>query len=211
MDSPLGALLGLGFVLGVRHAMDADHLAAVSALVARHRSVARSCLIGAVWGAGHTAALMAAGVAVIVFRLSISPALERSLELIVALMLVGLGGHVLLRVLAGSPAAGHAHPPAGGAGLRPFVVGIVHGLAGSAALTLLVLSATPASVGAGLAYILVFGIGSTGGMLVLSGLLSIPFALTAGRTGRAQQATQAVAGALSLLIGLAMVYQLQGA
>jgi high-affinity nickel-transport protein len=209
MDSSLGALLGLGFVLGVRHALDADHLAAVSTLVARHRSVARSCLIGAAWGAGHTAALMAAGIAVIVFRLHISPALERSLELVVALMLVGLGGHVLLRTLAGAE-GGHAHPPAA-LGLRPFVVGLVHGLAGSAALTLLVLSATPASVAAGLAYILVFGIGSTGGMLVLSGLLSIPFALTAGGARRAGRIAQAAAGVLSLLIGLAIAYQLQGA
>ena len=77
MDTSLPAALGLGLLLGLRHALDADHVAAVSTLVSQHRSLTRSCLLGAFWGAGHTMALMAAGVAVIAFKLSISPEVER--------------------------------------------------------------------------------------------------------------------------------------
>ena len=140
----LYAALGLGFVLGLRHALDADHVAAVSTLVSQHRSLARSCLLGTFWGLGHTLALLAAGVAAIALRLTISPDVEARLEQGVGCMLVALGAHVLLRSLAvpaprhshGSPDDGHTHllRLAG----RPFVVGLVHGMAGSAALTVLV-------------------------------------------------------------------------
>ena len=167
MDVSLATALGLGLLLGLRHALDADHVAAVSTLVARERGLARSCLLGAFWGAGHTLALLGAGIAVIAFKLTITPGLEEALERMVGAVLVLLGGHVLLRAVGGLLADGREHTtrrdrassPAAPArarrsaghvhllrlGGRPFLVGLLHGLAGSAALTLLVLGHHPVS------------------------------------------------------------------
>jgi len=229
MDSSLTGALSLGFLLGIRHALDADHVAAMSALVSGDRSLARSCVLGTFWGFGHTAALLMAGVAVIVFRLTISPGLAKGMEGVVALVLVLLGGHVLLRSLSalslhrhphshGGHSHGHVHlhmGPENGhdhghllrRGGRPFLVGLLHGMAGSAALMLLVLTTIPSSLGQ-LLYIFVFGVGSTGGMLVLSGLIGIPFALTARRSLRAHATIQALAGAASLIVGVALAWNL---
>ncbi len=190
MDTSLTAALGVGFLLGLRHAADADHVVAVSTFVSQDRSWARSCLLGTFWGAGHTAALFAAGIATIAFKLTISPAMERAFETLVALVLILLGSHVLLRTVA--TVLGHAHSHGGApphvhahllrAGRRPFVVGMLHGMAGSAALMLLVLATIPSPI-AGLLYIAVFGLGSTAGMLALSGLIAVPFVLTAQAVG----------------------------
>lgn len=228
MDSSLTAALGLGLLLGVRHATDADHVAAVSTLVSQHRSLARSCVLGAFWGAGHTLALFVAGVAVIAFKFTISPEVERRLETLVAFVLILLGGHVLLKSLGAWTLHRHAHFHDGHAhshfhlhlgdadspghvhllrlGGRPFLVGLLHGMAGSAALMLLVLTTIPSPLG-GLLYILVFGIGSTGGMLLLSGLIGIPFVLTAGRSRAVHVTIQALAGTASLILGVALVLE----
>jgi sulfite exporter TauE/SafE len=225
MDTSLYAALGLGFLLGIRHATDADHLAAVSTLVSQHRSLTRSCLLGTFWGLGHTLALLAAGVASIALRLTISPGLERSLERGVGCMLILLGGHVLLKSLAtwSSPAREHAHGEqthrhlhAGAArrhdhahlvrvGRRPFIVGLAHGMAGSGALMVVVAAAMPSPVG-GLLYILVFGAGATMGMLLLSGLVGLPFVLTAGWSPRALALMQAFAGVISSAVGLTLLW-----
>ena len=109
MDSSLTAALGLGLLLGFRHATDADHVAAVSTLVSQHRSLARSCVLGAFWGAGHTLALFVAGVAVIAFKFTIPPEVERRLETLVAFVLILLGGHVLLKSLGSWTLHRHAH------------------------------------------------------------------------------------------------------
>jgi sulfite exporter TauE/SafE len=206
----LYAALALGFVLGLRHALDADHLAAVSTLVSQHRSLARSCLLGTFWGLGHTLALLAAGVAALALRLTISPDVEARLEKGVGCMLVALGAHVLLRSLA-MPAPRHSHdnPDDDHTHLlrlagRPFVVGVVHGMAGSAALTVLVAAAIPSALG-GLLYILVFGIGSAVGMLTLSGLIGLPFVVAANRSPRALASIQAVAGVVSVVLGLTLL------
>jgi high-affinity nickel permease len=225
MDVSLGTALGLGLTLGLRHALDADHVAAVSTLVARERGLARSCLLGAFWGAGHTLALLGAGIAVIAFKLTITPGLEEALERTVGLVLVLLGGHVLLRALGGLLVHAHDHThdgvthrhahvhigaPDGGhirllrLGGRPFLVGFLHGLAGSAALTLLVLGTIPSTIGA-LVYLLVFGVGSTAGMLLLSGLVGLPLALAAPGAHRLQTAIQVIAGVGSAALGVFML------
>jgi high-affinity nickel permease len=224
MDVSLVTALGLGLLLGLRHALDADHVAAVSTLVARERGLVRSCLLGAFWGAGHTLALLGAGIAVIAFKLTITPGLEEALERTVGLVLVLLGGHVLLRALGGLLVHGHEHIHDRGQrhvhlhlgsrdaahvhllrlGGRPFVVGLLHGLAGSAALTLLVLGTIPSPIGA-LVYILVFGVGSTAGMLLLSGLVGLPVALAVGGAHRLQTAIQVVAGIGSVALGISML------
>src|SRR5262245_32291543 len=222
MDASLITALGLGLLLGLRHALDADHVAAVSTLVSHERGLLRSCLLGAFWGAGHTLALLGAGIAVILFRLTITPGLEAALEWTVGLVLVLLGGHVLLRALGGVLVHGHEHTHDGlvhrhphlrlgspdaahvhllRLGGRPFVIGLLHGLAGSAALTLLVLGTIPSSIGA-LAYILVFGIGSTAGMLLLSGLVGLPVALAVEGAHRLQTAIQVAAGVGSAALGI---------
>lgn len=209
MDTTLSAALGLGFLLGIRHAMDADHVATVSTLVSQHRSLARSCLLGTFWGLGHTVALLAAGVASIVLRLSIPPELERTFEKGVGFMLILLGGHVLLGLLShrhGDAAHSHHHADPLPKGSRPFLVGLLHGMAGSAALMLLVATAIPSQFG-GLLYILVFGAGSTLGMLVLSGLIGLPFVVTGNWSPRALVIVQALAGVSSTAIGLTLLWQ----
>jgi ABC-type nickel/cobalt efflux system permease component RcnA len=234
MDASIAATLGLGFLLGVRHALDPDHVVAVAALVSQHRRLSVSCLLGAFWGLGHATALLLAGAAVIALKLTISPRVERGLEMSVALVLIMLGGHVLLRAFRGAVMHRHVHSHGGtthshvhfhahdhgaadhshpshihllGLGARPFLVGVLHGMAGTAAIMLLVAS-TLSSAMAGLAYIAVFGVGSTIGMLVLSGIIGLPFILTSSRSARLQRVVQGIAGAASLLLGVFLAGQL---
>lgn len=160
----MAALLSLGFLIGMRHALEADHVAAVASLVSREQSVGDSLKLGAVWGAGHTLTLMVSGGAVLFLDAVIPEVLARSLELAVGVMLVMLGLDVLLRLAKARagfrgrrhgertclPAADAAHPhvrtheggacpPRRGFPLRPLLVGMMHGMAGSAALILLAL------------------------------------------------------------------------
>lgn len=226
MDGSLIAALGLGFVLGLRHALDADHLVAVSTFVSQDRGVLRACLRGTFWGIGHTVALLAAGAGVFAFKLRISPQVEHGLETVVGLALILLGGHVLRRALGsvrlhrhqhshgGSPHS-HLHVHVGDrhehrhvhlwrGAPQPLLMGLLHGLAGSGALVLLVLASMP-SPAAALTYILVFGVGSTTGMLVLSGLIGVPFAVTAGGSRTLTLVLQVIVGAASLVVGLSMI------
>jgi high-affinity nickel permease len=226
VDGSLITALGLGFVLGLGHALDADHVVAVSTLVSQGRGVLRSCLRGAYWGLGHTLALLSAGAAVFALKVQISPELEHGLETAVGAMLVLLGGHVLFRALGavslhrhehvhGGAPHRHLHVHVGDRGEhrhlhlwreapQPLLVGLLHGLAGSGALVLLVLASLP-SPAAALAYILVFGAGSTAGMLVLSGLIGVPFALTAGSSRTAALVLRVIVGCGSVLVGLSMI------
>ena len=217
------AALGLGFTLGLRHALDADHIAAVSTIVSESRSVWRSSLVGTSWGLGHTAALLAAGIAVIGLKLTIPPGLAHSMETTVAIMLILLGARAVHTALRGWTIHQHAHSHDGSAHVhlhvhrsgrdevhqhrhvlafsaRPFLVGLVHGLAGSAGLMVLVLS-TITSVLAGFAYIIVFGLGSTAGMLLMSTLISVPFVSSVARRSWLVQALQLLVGCGSILLG----------
>src|SRR5215813_4275299 len=99
MGPPLIATLVLWFGLGLQHSFDADHLAAMSTMVGRSGSVSRAAVVGAIWGLGHTVALLAAAMAVLVLRLSVAPAMANTLEVVVGVMLVVLGGDVLLHAL----------------------------------------------------------------------------------------------------------------
>jgi sulfite exporter TauE/SafE len=196
MNGTILGTLALGFVLGLKHALDADHLVAVSTIVGRERSVWKSSLVGAIWGMGHTASLFVAAVAVILLRLTISPRAAATMEFAVGLMLIALGIDLVRRVVRGEIAV-HSHADAGsgtsrlhvhtfaevrpgkrhsGVGKRPFFIGLIHGLAGSAALMLFVLT-TITSPWLGIVYVLVFGGGTIGGMLVMSTILGLPFAL----------------------------------
>ncbi len=194
----------------MRHALEPDHLAAVSTLVGRERGRYRAALLGAWWGLGHTGALLTVGVALALLRTELPPRLADLFELAVAFMLIALGARTLAQAARqgpGGPAHAHGHgvtlhhhsgAPAhvhlGGwtLALRPLIVGAVHGLAGSGALTALVLTTLP-STASRLAYIALFGVGSTIGMAVLTGLLGWPLA----RLG----SHRVVARGLALLVG----------
>jgi ABC-type nickel/cobalt efflux system permease component RcnA len=215
---------GVGFVLGLRHALDPDHVAAVSTILSDRRSLRRSSLVGAFWGLGHALALLVAGGALLVLRLSVPPVVERWMESAVAVMLVALGAAALCSGLRGVTLHAHAHAhdgrehvhlhahpahgPSGhhhrhplGVGLRPFLVGTVHGLAGSGAVAVLALSAAP-TVAAGLAYILALGLGAVAGMLALSTLLSLPLSLLPQRHAELHRRFQLLAGGCTVALGL---------
>ena len=220
--SALG-VLGLGFVLGLRHALDVDHVAAVSTIVTQRRSLWASSLVGAVWGLGHTASLLAVGLVVIGLRAEIPPRLASLFELGVAAMLIALGANLLWTIARGGRVHVHAHAHGArahvhphvhasgavrhdhgfGAGRRPFLVGLVHGLAGSAALMLAVLATIPSRPLA-LAYVAVFGAGSIGGMLVMGALLGVPLALAAERFARADVVLRTGAGVGSVIVGIVL-------
>ncbi|HEV8267078.1 MAG TPA: urease accessory protein [Thermoanaerobaculia bacterium] len=191
-NATLLATLGLGFLLGLKHALDADHLVAVSTIVSREGSARSTWRVGAWWGIGHSAAVLAASLGVIALRRAIPPRAAEVLEAGVGVMLVVLGADLLRRLVKGelrvhahahdghthlhahvgdAAPAGHHHP-----GRRPFVVGVVHGLAGSAALTLFVVSTIRSPLMA-LSYVALFGIGTVVGMMVMTALVGLPIAL----------------------------------
>ncbi|HEY1404677.1 MAG TPA: hypothetical protein VGB05_11155 [Pyrinomonadaceae bacterium] len=231
------ALLGLGFVFGLKHATEVDHIVAVSAVVSEQRKLARSMLVGALWGAGHTASLVVAGVLVLALRVAIPERVADWLEFGVALMIIGLGASALRRALrqrAGAHIHRHRHDdlshvhvhfhergtehPAPAAtpaihshalvriGFKPLLVGAAHGLAGSAALTLLVLAQVD-SAALGLLYLAVFGLGSISGMVLMSGLVGLPFALAARRVSGLHYGLQTIAGAVSIVFGMWYAYE----
>lgn len=213
--------LAIGFFLGMEHALDADHVVAVSTMVSRYRGLRRSSLVGIIWGLGHTTTLLLVGLLVLWFKLTIPDRLAASMEFAVGLVLVVLGasvveGYLTKRVHAHlhrhgeeihrhfhSHATGenhhHEHPlPEHG---QTLLVGMIHGLAGSAALMLLVL-ATIRTPTLGLLYILVFGAGSILGMLSISTILGVPFALTAERSAKIHRGLRIAVGSTSIAYGV---------
>jgi ABC-type nickel/cobalt efflux system permease component RcnA len=225
------SILLLSFLLGMRHALEADHLAAVASLATRSRSLLHTISQGAAWGLGHTFTLLLAGGICLLVSVAIPPRLAHALELGVGIMLLGLGGEVLLRARrrgvhlhlhrhddgtvhlhahghAPGEAHGHdhrshphAHPHPAGFPRRALLVGLVHGLAGSAALLLLTLS-TLSSRWLGLAYILVFGLGSILGMAILSAVIALPLRGTARTLTRAYRAVEVLTGLATVAIGV---------
>ena len=188
--------MGLGLLLGFRHAFEADHIAAVATIVSRERSSWRSGAVGACWGAGHLTSLLLIGLPVVGLGLHFPRGLDPPLELGVAAMIVFLGVGGLTR----APAArthGHSLRELG---KRPFWVGAAHGLAGSGALTLVILATMP-SRGEGLLYLGTFGLGSILGMALASATISIPLALTGLSAPWTTRITRAVSMA-SIAFGL---------
>ncbi len=217
---------GLGSLLGMRHALEPDHLAAMSTLVTGERSSYKAALLGACWGLGHTFALVAVGAVLVFLRAEMPARLADAFELSVALMLVALGVRAICLAARQGPAGpvhahqhgrvahvhtgatAHVHIGTWTLARRPLLVGAVHGLAGSGALTELVLATLP-STSARLAYMAVFGWGSTLGMAALSGLLGWPLARMGSHRTLARAVSLAV-GCVSTTIGLAWGYPLLG-
>ena len=233
------AILGLGLVFGLKHATEVDHVVAISTIVSRHKNIFRSAFVGALWGAGHTLALMAIAIVVLWFRIAIPERVSGWLEFGVALMIIGLGVSALWRALR-SDGQMHVHQHTHGGlshthvhfheqqtrhertaqsqhshrvsrvGWKPVMVGMMHGLAGSGALTLLVLTQI-SSAWVGLLYVLTFGFGSIAGMLLMSGLIGLPFALTSRKLSHAHQGLQTVAAILSICFGIWYAYKVGAA
>lgn len=209
----------LGALLGMRHALEPDHLAAVSTLVTEHRGSARAAFLGLCWGLGHTLALVVVGVVLVLLRAEMPPKVADLFEFGVALMLIGLGVRAMARAARQGSAGpdafhhhgglGHQHPATpqhvhvGHLTLarRPLLVGIVHGLAGSGALTALVLATLP-SAAARITYMTLFGLGSSVGMAALSGLLGWPLARI-GSEEKTLRTMSLVVGGLSTCLGIA--------
>lgn len=227
-------LLAFSFAMGLKHALEPDHLAAVSTIVSDRKSIWSSSLVGGLWGIGHTIALLIAGIAVVAFHFEIGERLANVLELGVGVMLLGLGAQTLWRVLKGGEihthvhvhgGVIHAHPHVHDAlelraheqpakthhGLKlsakPLLVGLVHGLAGSGALMLLILATIP-TPSVAIAYILIFGIGSIGGMMAMSMLIGLPFHFASGRFVSVDKWLRSAAGLFSLAFGLIWIITL---
>jgi hypothetical protein len=207
------SLLMLGFVLGLRHAIEADHLAAISTIVTERRSLLSSLFVGAFWGVGHTLALLVAGVGVLLLRYELTDRMAHGLELCVGIMLVILGANVLGTLV--RHGAGHRHVHASGAphsqsdawiAARPLLVGMIHGLAGSAPLLLLTLTVMSSPLAA-FSYIAVFGVGSILGMSVMSVLVGLPAQVTVEHFARTNLALRGLSGLFSVALGLVIVYQ----
>lgn len=194
------AAAALGFVLGVRHAADADHVVAVTAIVARHGSVRQAVRVGALWGVGHSVTLLAVGGTIVALRLAVPPRVGLGFELLVALVLVAVG---VRNLRPGAATDADAHPAV--EARRPLLVGTVHGLAGSAAAALLALAAIPTAAWA-LAYLAVFGAGTVVGMMLVTTLVAAPAAIAAPRLGRMRPALRIAAGALSVVVGVTLAH-----
>lgn len=223
-------ILGFGFVLGMQHALEADHIAAVSSIAARRTNVGDIVKHGLTWGLGHTVTLFVFAGAAILLGHAIPEHLSRPLETAVGVMLVGLGAHVLWRLWRDrvhfhqhrhGDGTAHFHPHSHAADpvphqrsphahqhgfrWRTLLVGLMHGMAGSAAL--LVLAVTQAASPAyGLLYVLLFGIGSMLGMGALSTAIAVPLAVSARWLTLANRTLQGVVGVVTIAIGVTTIY-----
>jgi high-affinity nickel-transport protein len=248
-------VIGVGFLLGIRHATDPDHVIAVTTIVSRQRSIRHAGLIGILWGVGHTLTILLVGAAIILFNLAIPPRVGLAMELAVGLMLILLGVLNLTGVTQWiahrfTPAQNHegiihshvhTHADGGEAHahihghnpevhlhleqepesalqkalarvglyqlLRPLAIGIVHGLAGSAAIALLVLT-TIRDPRWAIVYLLVFGVGTIAGMMLITMMIGAPFAYTSGRFANFNRVLGVASGVVSVAFGLFVTFQI---
>jgi hypothetical protein len=228
--APTGILL-LGLVTGLRHSIEADHVAAVLSVVASsHKNIKRATMLGAIWGLGHTTSLFIAGLLVLLLAVNISDTLSSRMEFGVGIMLLFLGvttftgwsvgkffkglrhrksSHKHIHHHYGNVVHSHEHvhdDAEHGHGHKSLIVGMVHGMAGSGALLLIVLS-TIHSIPLGLAYIAIFGAGSIGGMAGISTLIGIPFVKLAN-SAKVSLLLRYAAAITTLAIGAGMMYDL---
>ncbi|HHH38532.1 MAG TPA: urease accessory protein [Sedimenticola sp.] len=230
------SLLFLGFLLGMRHALESDHLAAVASLATRSPSLGQTIRQGAAWGLGHTLTLFLFGSAVLLLDRVVPERLAQGLEFAVGIMLLILGLDVLRRLRRErlhfhahrhddgtlhlhlhahregephQPLHRHPHPRPEPAGfpVRALLVGLMHGMAGSAALILLTLQTVQSPL-TGLLYIALFGVGSIAGMAAISVVIAVPLRLSANRLGWLHQGLMALIGVTTIGIGGVLIYRI---
>ncbi len=220
---------GLGLVLGIRHSTDPDHVVAISTIVTKQRSMRGAAIIGTLWGLGHTLTIFIVGCLIILFGVVIPPRVGLSMEFSVALMLILLGllnlTGAMQKILAWftrariapqalAPSSVHTQPAQGAAPrsgtyqyLRPLVIGLVHGLAGSAAIALLVLSTIRTPLWAVL-YLIIFGAGTMLGMMGMTAAMSLPLVYAGSRLPVVSRYLSVASGLVSVCFGSFLVYQL---
>jgi ABC-type nickel/cobalt efflux system permease component RcnA len=207
MTVSLLSILLLGFLLGIKHAIEPDHIIAVSTIASESKNLKRSVFAGVYWGIGHTATLFIVGMFLIVAKNTITDTVALSLEFIVGIMLVSLG---LNSILAFIKHRHHSHDipnqdKKSRSHLKSFFIGLIHGLAGSAAMVLLTMS-TVSTAWEGALYILIFGCGTVVGMLSFSTVIGIPFVLTSGK--QINGYLNNLAGIISIFFGIYYMYNL---
>lgn len=224
METDAFAILLVGLILGIRHAMDADHVVAVSTIISKNKNLLRSSILGAAWGLGHTSTLLLVGLLVLIFKLSIPTKVALSMELAVGIILVILGlsaakeffidkmhlhchrheSNVHPHLHSHKDRSDHSHEHKMKSEYKTFLVGMVHGLAGSAALMLLVLT-TVSTPYQGILYILIFGLGSILGMVAISTIISLPFAYTATKFEELNYKIRLTVGFISIFLGISII------
>lgn len=221
---PLLVILALGLFLGMRHATDADHVVAVATTISRERSTRSALAIGGLWGLGHSVTILGVGGAIVILGLIIPPRLGLCLEMSVATMLVVLGIMNVTGAMRGIDRAAHSTSSGRGAAasgstmavksrhgisrvLRPIVVGVVHGLAGSAAVALLVLTTIRERAWA-LLYLGIFGAGTVIGMMLLTAAIVVPLVGLIRRFGSVERVISCATGVVSIALGLFLAYRI---
>ncbi len=226
-------IMGLGLAIGLEHAFEPDHIAAVSTQVSKGRfaqkstkqiiktGTIKSSIIGAFWGAGHTTTLVLMGLLVYALSIKIQENVFSGLELVVGMMLIFLAVTTILNKKIIQFKHKHPHQHVDGTihfdehhhndadhrhGHKPYLIGCIHGLAGSGSLVILT-AATLSNVTMVLEFILIFGVGSMIGMALISGLMGLPFALST-KISSINRIFRYIAGAFSLIIGTNIVYQI---
>jgi high-affinity nickel-transport protein len=224
------SIIVIGFFLGMRHATDPDHVVAVTTIVTQQRKLGRAALIGMLWGLGHTLTIFLVGCAIILFNVVIPARLGLAMEFSVSMMLVLLGGWNLASFTSSLPqpqsegTSQHSHPHSHGSMFhthapmqpqattrfqltRPLAVGVVHGLAGSAAVALLIL-ATIHNPRWAIAYLLVFGLGTVAGMMLITMSIASAFRMIGSRFQSFGRRLALISGVISVGFGLVLAYQI---
>ncbi|PLR94668.1 HoxN/HupN/NixA family nickel/cobalt transporter [Bacillus sp. T33-2] len=212
MEISFLSILTLGFLLGIKHAIEPDHIIAVSTIASESKKLSRSSLAGVFWGIGHTSTLLAVGIIVIVLNGAIPEILSMSLEFTVGIMLIYLGVNRIynFKKKINSQSENHHRHHQNQSKKFPYfksmIIGLVHGLAGSAAMVLLTMS-TAQDVGEAVFYIFIFGIGTIVGMLFFTTIIGVPFVLSVNHLS-AHNALTLFTGVISTVFGVYYMYKL---
>ncbi|OGH13016.1 MAG: hypothetical protein A2687_01230 [Candidatus Levybacteria bacterium RIFCSPHIGHO2_01_FULL_38_26] len=230
-------VLGFGFLLGLRHATDADHVVAITTLLGKHGKIKHSTIIGILWGIGHSITVTLIAIPIIFFSLVISPSLELALEFLVGVMLVLLGIFTLTGITEKvskrfTPVSIHRHPHKAKSGsdhshfhfhisklisenihhigiyqtIRPIIIGLIHGLAGSAAVAILILSTINNPLHSAF-YLFLFHFGVIFGMMIITTFLGASVILVKRKSENLHRYLITASGVLSFGFGLFVMYE----